>query len=73
MLIFLHSSVFTGLVVLTGGMNHKLTSRQRFAFFFVENLGPNGFCKIDQGKMQHEDYLFDFHLHKNEKIGYFCG
>lgn len=73
MLIFLHSSVFTGLVVLTGGMNHKLTSRQHFAFFFVEKLAPPGFCKIEQGNMQHEDCLFEFHLYKNEKIGYFYG
>lgn len=69
MLIFLHSSVFTGLVGLTGGMNHKLT----FAFFFVEKLGPNGFCKIDQRNTQDEDCLFEFHLHKNEKIGHFYG
>lgn len=69
MLIFLHSSVFTGLVALTGGMNHKLTSRQHSAFLFVEKLAPNGFCKIDQGNMQHEDCLFEFLLHRNEKNG----
>lgn len=49
-------------------MNHKLSSRQHFVLFFVEKLAPNGFCKIDQGNMQHSIAYLSFIYIKMRKL-----